>query len=61
MGGAGTGACFGAGFRVQVPERRGHAHTRDVDGPLTYEVMAADTVAYLEAEVGRQAASRRLE
>jgi len=43
-----------AGFRVHVPERRGHAHTRDVDGPLTYEVMAADTVAYLEAEVGGQ-------
>lgn len=44
-----------AGFRVHVPERRGHAHTPDVDGPLTYEVMAADTIAYLEAEVGRPA------
>lgn len=39
-----------AGLRVQVPERRGHGHTRDVDGPLTYGVMAADTIAYLEAE-----------
>lgn len=38
-----------AGFRVYVPERRGHAHTRDVDGPLTYEAMAGDTIAYLEA------------
>src|SRR5215471_18463722 len=44
-------ALTGAGFRVYVPERRGHAHTPDVDAPLTYEVMAEDTVAYLEAEV----------
>jgi pimeloyl-ACP methyl ester carboxylesterase len=40
---------------VHVPERRGHVHTRDVDEPLTYEAMAADTVAYLEAEVSGQA------
>ena len=45
-------ALAAAGFRVQVPERRGHAHTPDVEGPLSYEVMAADTVAYLEAEAG---------
>jgi pimeloyl-ACP methyl ester carboxylesterase len=45
-------ALVSAGFRVHVPERRGHAHTRDVDEPLTYGVMAADTVAYLEAEAG---------
>jgi pimeloyl-ACP methyl ester carboxylesterase len=38
-----------------VPERRGHPHTRDVDGPLTYEIMAADTAAYLETEGGGQA------
>jgi pimeloyl-ACP methyl ester carboxylesterase len=41
-----------AGFRVHVPERRGHAHTPDVSGPLTYSVMADDTIAYLEQEVG---------
>lgn len=40
-----------AGFRVHVPERRGHAHTPDVDGPLTYSVMADDTIGYLEQEV----------
>jgi pimeloyl-ACP methyl ester carboxylesterase len=45
-------ALVSAGFRVHVPERRGHAHTRDVAGPLTYEVMATDTIAYLEAEAG---------
>src|SRR5215471_16748809 len=45
----------GAGFRVYVPERRGHAHTPDVDGPLTYDVMAGDTIAYLEAVVSEPA------
>ena len=41
-----------AGYRVHVPERRGHAHTRDVEGPLSYGVMADDTVAYLDGVVG---------
>jgi pimeloyl-ACP methyl ester carboxylesterase len=41
-----------AGYRVHVPERRGHAHTPDVPGPLTYGVMADDTVAYLDEVVG---------
>ena len=40
-----------AGYRVHAPERRGHMHTPDVEGPLTYSVMADDTVAYLEQEV----------
>lgn len=42
-----TPALVAAGFRVHVPERRGHAHTPDVDGPLTYSVMADDTIDYL--------------
>jgi pimeloyl-ACP methyl ester carboxylesterase len=46
-----TPALADAGFRVYVPERRGHAHTPDVAGPLTYQVMADDTVAYLEQVV----------
>jgi pimeloyl-ACP methyl ester carboxylesterase len=41
-----------AGYKVHVPERRGHAHTPDVQGPLTYQVMADDTVAYLDGAVG---------
>src|SRR5215813_3228128 len=45
-------ALTGAGFRVHVPERRGHPHTPDVAAPLTYGVMAEDTVAYLEVVVG---------
>ena len=44
-----------AGYRVHVPERRGHGHTPDVEGPLTYSVMADDTAAYLEAELDRPA------
>jgi pimeloyl-ACP methyl ester carboxylesterase len=40
-----------AGFRVHVPERRGHAHTPDVEGPLSYSVMADDTIGYLDQEV----------
>jgi pimeloyl-ACP methyl ester carboxylesterase len=45
-------ALVGAGYRVYVPERRGHAHTPDVEGPLTYGVMADDTAAYLDRVVG---------
>ena len=41
-----------AHFRVLTPERRGHGHTPDVDGPITYDLMAADTIAFLEAVVG---------
>jgi pimeloyl-ACP methyl ester carboxylesterase len=35
-------------YRVYVPERRGHGRTPDVAGPITYEMMAADTAAFLE-------------
>ena len=36
-------------YRVYVPERRGSGRTPDVAGPITYEMMAADTAAFLEA------------
>lgn len=39
-------------FRLYTPDRRGHGHTGDVDGPITYELMAEDTVAFLDAVVG---------
>ncbi|MER6916929.1 alpha/beta hydrolase [Streptomyces sp. NPDC000594] len=39
-------------FRVYTPERRGHGHTPDVPGPITYELMAEDTIAFLETVVG---------
>ena len=36
-------------FRLYAPERRGHGRTADVDGPITYDLMATDTIAFLEA------------
>ncbi|MFE6858313.1 alpha/beta fold hydrolase [Nocardia sp. NPDC057668] len=35
-------------FHVFTPDRRGHGHTPDVDGPLTFDLMANDTVDFLE-------------
>jgi pimeloyl-ACP methyl ester carboxylesterase len=46
---------FAESFRVFAPERRAHGHTPDVDGPLTYEDMASDTIAFLEEVVGEPA------
>ena len=43
---------FAARFRVLAPERRGHGHTPDLPGPLSYDVMAADTIGFLETVVG---------
>ena len=42
-------------FHVYTPERRGHGHTPDVPGPITYQLMADETVAFLEAVVGEPA------
>ncbi|MEJ3655624.1 alpha/beta hydrolase [Actinomycetes bacterium KLBMP 9759] len=39
-------------FRLLMPERRGHGHTADVDGPITVQVMAQDTIAFLEEVAG---------
>ncbi len=44
-----------ARFRVFTPERRGHGHTPDVDGPITFELMAQDTIAFLDTVVGGSA------
>jgi pimeloyl-ACP methyl ester carboxylesterase len=35
-------------FRLYLPDRRGHGRTPDVPGPITIEVMAQDTIAFLE-------------
>jgi pimeloyl-ACP methyl ester carboxylesterase len=35
-------------FRVLMPERRGHGHTPDLPGPISYDIMAHDTVAFAE-------------
>lgn len=40
-------------FQVYLPERRGHGHTPDVDGPLTFNDMAGDTAAFIETVIGK--------
>ena len=45
-------AAFAARFRAFTPERRGHGHTSDVNGPITFELMAEDTIRFLEQVVG---------
>jgi pimeloyl-ACP methyl ester carboxylesterase len=45
-------AAFAARYHLFLPERRGHGHTPDVDGPLSYQAMADDTIAFLETVVG---------
>ena len=42
-------------FHVYTPERRGHGHTPDVEGPITYQLMADDTVAFLTQVVDGRA------
>lgn len=36
-------------YRVYLPERRGHGRTADVGGPISYDAMAEDTIAFMEA------------
>ncbi len=45
-------------YRVYLPERRGHGRTPDVEGPITYEIMAQDTIAFMAA-VGLRIGPRR--
>lgn len=45
-------AGLAAHFTVYRPDRRGHGRTPDVEGPISYELMAGDTVAFLEQVVG---------
>lgn len=40
-----------ARFRTYTPERRGHGHTPDV-GPISFELMADDTIHFIERVVG---------
>jgi pimeloyl-ACP methyl ester carboxylesterase len=42
-------------FRCYTPEQRAHGRTRDAGGPLGYELMAADTIAFIERVVGEPA------
>jgi pimeloyl-ACP methyl ester carboxylesterase len=36
-------------YRLYLPERRGHGRTPDVPGPITFDVMAHDTIAFAQA------------
>jgi pimeloyl-ACP methyl ester carboxylesterase len=36
-------------YKVILPERRGHGRTADVEGPISYDLMAKDTIAFMEA------------
>jgi pimeloyl-ACP methyl ester carboxylesterase len=42
-------------FHVFATDFRGHGHTADVEGPITFDLMANDTIAFLEAVIGRAA------
>jgi len=35
-------------YKVILPERRGHGRTPDVEGPISYDLMAQDTIAFME-------------
>jgi pimeloyl-ACP methyl ester carboxylesterase len=39
-------------FRIFTPERRGHGHTPDVEGPITLDLMAEDLIAFIDKVVG---------
>lgn len=49
---AGNLDALAGSFRLYLPERRGHGHTPDPGGPLSPQVMAADTVAFLRTAAG---------
>lgn len=40
-------------YRLLLPDRRAHGHTADVPGPITIEVMAQDTIAFLDTVIGK--------
>ncbi|WP_371606724.1 alpha/beta hydrolase [Streptomyces sp. NBC_01213] len=45
-------ADLASAYQVLLPERRAHGHTPDVAGPLSYQDMADDMVAFVEKVVG---------
>jgi pimeloyl-ACP methyl ester carboxylesterase len=40
-------------FRCYTPEQRAHGRTPDADGPVSYELMAGDTIAFIERVIGQ--------
>lgn len=45
-------AHFAPSHRVFASEQRGRAHTADVEGPISYEMMAGDTLALVDKVIG---------
>jgi pimeloyl-ACP methyl ester carboxylesterase len=45
-------AALSGRYRTLTPEQRAHGRTPDVEGPLSYELMARDTIAFIEAVAG---------
>jgi pimeloyl-ACP methyl ester carboxylesterase len=39
-------------FHAYTPEQRAHGRTADVEGPITFELMAADTIEFIETVIG---------
>ncbi len=39
-------------FHAYAPEQRAHGRTPDVDGPVSYDLMAKDTVMFIESVIG---------
>jgi len=39
--------------RAYTPEQRAHGRTPDVDGPVSYDLMAMDTVMFIENVIGQ--------
>ena len=39
-------------FRTFTPEQRAHGRTPDVEGPVTFDVMAGDTAALIDSVIG---------
>ena len=48
-------AAFRSRFRAYTPDRRAHGRTPDVEGPISFDAMAADTIVFIE-EVVREPA-----
>lgn len=46
---SGFAPLFADRYRVISPERRGHGRMPDLPGPITYEIMAEDTIAFIDA------------
>ena len=42
-------------FHVLATDQRGHGHTGDVEGPITFDLMPQDTIAFLETVLNRPA------